>query len=99
MSVVQGEANRIAKKLETKYGSRKFRWNALPELILDTISDLVEISHVDGNVKREIVIQVLVDLCPDDNIDKMIPPFVDLVWKMFKLHQQKKTCMRLCVIL
>ena len=69
-----------------------FEWKDIPSLVLVGVKFLALNPHHTGLEKKQILTDALVELCPDDDIDQLIPPFIDLVWTLVK----RETCYAVC---
>ena len=64
----------------------------LPRLVLKGILYLQteqEAKQLTGQQKKECLIKVLQDLCPNDLLDQFIPPLIDIICDLLKQKQQE----------
>jgi len=78
--------------LELKRSYSDFSWQSVPQLIVHGVKYLALYTNHTGEEKKQILVSVLVDLCPDDNVDKLIPPVVDVIWELVKAAIASNCC-------
>lgn len=71
-----------------------FDWEHVPALVVHGVKHLAELSDFTGPEKKEIIIAALIELCPDDEIDVLIEPVIDVVWALLKMVVESQTCCR-----
>ena len=72
---------------EAQTGSAKahFVWDDLPSLLMSGMEFLAREQVLSGTDKKAVLIATLELLCPSDDIDELIPPFVDMMWALYKV--------------
>jgi hypothetical protein len=73
-----------------------FSWDDVPHLVVVGVRFLAEFKEFTGRQKKALLVQALVELCPDDEIDKLIPPVVDVIWGLVKMLLDSQTCSSCC---
>lgn len=77
-------ASKIA-EVQTGNGKAVFTWDDAPLLLMNGMEFLARESEMRGGDKKAILVSALTMLCPDDDCDELIPPFVDMIWSLYKL--------------
>lgn len=67
-------------------------WADIPDLVLHGMRFLVGFTDIDGPMKRRIVTQALVIICPNDDLDLIIPPMVNTMWPLIKTAHTRGWC-------
>jgi len=83
---VNGHAERLIRVLRnlSTLPSEGMNWTHVPSVLLQSVRLLSQYRNIENADKKRICVCVLQILCPDDNIDELIPPFVDMVWGLVK---------------
>jgi hypothetical protein len=95
---IQAEAERLISLLRqlSQLPTGPISWNHVPPLLVSCIRLLAHYRNVINEDKKRICIRTLQILCPDDKIDELIPPFVDMVWGLVKASVENEGCRRWC---
>lgn len=51
----------------------------IPQAVLTGVRRLENIPHMNGAQKKEVLVRVLQEMCPNDTLDEIIPPLIDIV--------------------
>jgi hypothetical protein len=78
----------LVRELRSAYTTdADFQWDNVGTVLLHAIRLMADVSVLSGPQKKEAVIAALVEVCPNDDVDKLVPPFVDLVWFLVKANR------------
>lgn len=77
--------------IEIIRGGMESKLENLPTFIVRGVKVLWDIRDLNGPGKKALLIDVLQELCPNDHIDALIPPFIDMVYELLK-HRLKARC-------
>jgi len=79
---------------EMKQSYQDFSWECVPGMIVHGVRFLAEYTQHTGEEKKRVLTRVLVELCPDDDLDKLIPPVIDVIWTLVKALIAQGCCER-----
>lgn len=70
----------------------------VPDILIEGMRFLSSYKAISGKNKRTALIIVLMEVCPFDQIDEIIPPFIDAIWPVLKktLPGTKSKCVSFC---
>lgn len=88
---------RVLRTLSALPMEGKMNWTHVPAVLLQSVRLLSQYRNIENTDKKRICIRALQILCPDDNIDELIPPFVDMVWGLVKRQMQGGGCCCRCL--
>ena len=90
-SIVDQEAKKVILSFKHTFGDRQFAWEDMPTLLLHGVTHLSQFQKYSGPLKKQILIEALVSLCPSDAVDILIPPFIDMIYSLDKARLVAKT--------
>ena len=79
-------ADEIVEEARVKFS--KFTLDTLPHFLAWSMYRVSEFKGMEGDLKKEVVIAVLQELCPSDTVDAMIPSLIE-VYLMLDKHQMR----------
>lgn len=100
-------SNLLVKELivitKRKFGGAEFTAAKIPEILVFLIQYMaIHYQEARGVSKKRVVVMVLQELCPDDTLDLLIPPLIDIMIDVYRnriMLLPKECCEKCCTIL